>query len=146
TMGNAAIAGEIAVGRAADITLLDARDLAFVPLHDPRRQLCFAATSSAVHTVVVDGQVVFADGRATRIDEAALRDEIAEAAERFRRDVFAHRGAGGPVIDAVRIVLARATAERSPFPFPFPFPLFRSTKDDLCFADNLSVPPVSPPR
>ena len=118
TMGNAAIAGEIAVGRAADITLLDARDLAFVPLHDPRRQLCFAATSSAVHTVVVDGQVVFADGRATRIDEAALRDEIAEAAEHFRRDVFAQRGAGGPVIDAVRRVLAHASAKRSPFPFP----------------------------
>jgi len=47
-----------------------------------------------------------------------LRDEIAEAAEHFRRDVFAQRGAGGPVIDAVRRVLAHASAKRSPFPFP----------------------------
>ncbi|MBO9642399.1 MAG: amidohydrolase family protein [Pseudacidovorax sp.] len=117
TMGNAAIAGEIAVGRVADITLLDACDLAFVPLHDPRRQLCFAATSSAVHTVVVDGRVVFADGHATGVDEPALRDEIAEAAERFRHEVFARRAGGGPVVDAVRRVLARAAAEGSPFPF-----------------------------
>jgi 5-methylthioadenosine/S-adenosylhomocysteine deaminase len=125
TMGNGAVAGGIAVGLAADITLLDARDLAFVPLHDPRRQLCFAATGSAVHTVVADGQVVFAGGRATRVDEAALRDEIADAAGRFRREVFARRGTGGPVVDAVRRVLARAADEFSSSPVSpvSPFPL-----------------------
>lgn len=118
TLGLAGITGEIAIGRAADLTLLDARDLAFVPLHDPRRQLCFAATSSAVHTVVVDCRIVFTGGRATCIDEAALRDEIAEAAERFRHEVFAQRAvAAWPVAASVRRVLADAAAESTPFPF-----------------------------
>jgi 5-methylthioadenosine/S-adenosylhomocysteine deaminase len=111
TMGAAGEYGEIAVGQRADLTLFDARDLSFLPLNDPQRQLCYAATSRAVHTVIVDGRVVYAQGRCTLIDEAALREEIAEGAEAFRRMRTAREGDAGPAMLApLRNMLAASRA------------------------------------
>lgn len=76
--------GVLRAGAVADITLLDAHDPTFVPLNDPQRQLCFAATSRSVHSVIVDGQVVYAQGRAVQVDEAAVLAEIRDAASEFQ--------------------------------------------------------------
>ncbi len=104
TMGNAGRHGEIAVGQSADLTLLHAHDPAFLPLNDGPRQLCYAATSRSVHTVIVGGQVVFAHGRCTRVDEAGLWAEIAAAAEEFRRMRLSR---DDPEADALRAALSR---------------------------------------
>lgn len=85
SMGGAGLFGEIAVGQSADFTLIDTRDPALVPLNDPPRQLCYAATSRCVHSVFVEGVRVYSNGRCLRIDEDALDAEIAEAAEQARR-------------------------------------------------------------
>lgn len=92
SMGGAGAHGALQVGQRADITLLDADDVAFVPLNDAPRQLCYAATSRSVRAVLVDGCVVYAQGRCTRIDEQGLLAEIAEAAESFRRQRLARSG------------------------------------------------------
>ncbi|MGE4338561.1 MAG: hypothetical protein AB7E55_21655, partial [Pigmentiphaga sp.] len=88
----------------ADLTLLDARHAAFLPLNDAPRQLCYAATSRSVHTVIVDGQVVYAQGKCTLVNEAELWAEIAAAAEDFRRMRLSRPDAEA---DALRATLRR---------------------------------------
>ncbi len=79
--------GELAVGRKADIALLDRRHWSMVPLHDPITQLVYSASPDVVRTVIVDGQVVMQDGVIRTVDEAFVRDVVTEAAERWRCDV-----------------------------------------------------------
>ncbi|HEX4507951.1 MAG TPA: cytosine deaminase, partial [Alphaproteobacteria bacterium] len=89
--------------------------LGFVPLHDAVRQLAFSVTSEAVHTVIVQGRVVLRDRRLTLIDEDAIRAEIAEAAERFRRDSWPtmQRGAAH-VLPYIEQMVERAWATPLP--------------------------------
>jgi len=86
--------GSIEVGKKADFVLLDAESPSFVPLNDPVMQLVFGETGSAVHTVVVNGEIVVESGRPTKVD---MRDVIAEAAERGQR-----------LVERVRAPLSRA--------------------------------------
>lgn len=75
--------GRIAPGARADIALLDLKALAFLPLNDLRRQLVFAEDGSSVRHVLVDGEIVVRNGRLTRIDEDAAREEIEAAFAEF---------------------------------------------------------------
>lgn len=110
SLGGVGRFGELVVGQRADFCLLDARDAALVPLNDAPRQVCFAATSRCVHSVYVDGEAVFAQGRCTRIDEDALDAEIAEAAVRFRHTRLARqRQDDDGLLALVRGVNARAS-------------------------------------
>jgi 5-methylthioadenosine/S-adenosylhomocysteine deaminase len=103
--------GRLEPGRKADIILLDAKHYGFLPLHDPIRQLCFSVNSEAVHTVIVDGTIVLKDRKLTRIDEDAVREEIAAAAERFRIDCMPAMRAGADIIAPyIDEVYRRATA------------------------------------
>lgn len=101
--------GSLQIGAVADLTLLDANNLAFVPLNHAARQLCYAAGSDAVHSVMVSGEVVFSQGRFTRFDGAAVASEIREAAARFRHDVLRKRRvANREVLPFIRRVVASA--------------------------------------
>jgi 5-methylthioadenosine/S-adenosylhomocysteine deaminase len=107
--------GRIAVGAQGDVALLDRQHLGFVPLYDAVRQLAFSATSEAVHTVIVQGRVVLKDRRLTLIDEDAIRAEIAEAAERFRRDSWPAMQAGAArVLPSIEQMVERARATELP--------------------------------
>lgn len=64
--------GRIEPGSHGDLMMLRADSLAFAPLHDPVRQIVFAASSRDVHTVLVDGRVVVRDGELTGVDAGAL--------------------------------------------------------------------------
>ena len=88
--------GRLARGYAADIVLLDLDTAAFTPCNDLVRQLVLCEDGSSVRTTIVDGRVVFEDGRLTTVDERALRAEarsiaaaqaprLAEAASAARR-------------------------------------------------------------
>jgi 5-methylthioadenosine/S-adenosylhomocysteine deaminase len=64
-------------GMQADLVVLDfLSDLASVPVVDPATTLLTQASSRAVETVVVDGAIVIADGRSTRLDEQALIRDV----------------------------------------------------------------------
>jgi cytosine/adenosine deaminase-related metal-dependent hydrolase len=71
--------GTLEVGNRADLTLLDA-DRLLEPYGDDGDALTEALVRRArrdhVHTVLVDGVVVLAGGRATRVDEAAVLAEL----------------------------------------------------------------------
>jgi 5-methylthioadenosine/S-adenosylhomocysteine deaminase len=78
--------GSIEAGKQADIILLDRKAWGFIPLHDPVQQIAFSANSESVRTSIIAGRIVMDERKLTFIDEDALRDEISEAAERFRRE------------------------------------------------------------
>jgi cytosine/adenosine deaminase-related metal-dependent hydrolase len=67
--------GRLAPGCRADIVLVDLDTHAFTPLNDLRRQLVFCEDGSSVRYTIVDGRVLYEDGRVTTLDEKALRAE-----------------------------------------------------------------------
>jgi cytosine/adenosine deaminase-related metal-dependent hydrolase len=85
-VGLANAIGEVRPGMLADLTLINLLDLAYLPFNSAARQLVFCETGRAVHTVMVDGEVVLEHGRLTRIDEDAFRHELGEVMEAVDRD------------------------------------------------------------
>ncbi|HLJ68278.1 MAG TPA: amidohydrolase family protein, partial [Chloroflexota bacterium] len=75
--------GRIEVGQRADLVLFDLNTVPFTPLNHPLRQLVYCLPSSAVDTVLVEGETVVHGGRLTRVDEAALLDEGRELGRRY---------------------------------------------------------------
>jgi cytosine/adenosine deaminase-related metal-dependent hydrolase len=75
--------GSIEVGKKADLVVHASRKAVMHPLYDPVRTLVYGAQSSAVDTVVVDGEVVLRHGRCTRIDEEEVLARVDAAASRL---------------------------------------------------------------
>jgi guanine deaminase len=71
--------GALKPGMKADITILDLRNLAFVPLNSAARQIVFSESGASVDTVLVDGRVVVENRRLATIaaDELRMAVEIA---------------------------------------------------------------------
>jgi cytosine/adenosine deaminase-related metal-dependent hydrolase len=88
--------GQLAPGFRADIALLDLDTHSFTPLNDLRRQLVFCEDGGSVRYTIVDGRVVYENGRVATLDEKALRAEarelaVAARATFARADEEAHR-------------------------------------------------------
>lgn len=75
--------GSLEVGKKADLVVHASRKAVMHPLYDPVRTLVYGAQSSAVDTVVVDGEVVLRHGRCTRIDEEKVLARVDAAAARL---------------------------------------------------------------
>lgn len=80
--------GQIAVGRKADLLLLDARAPNLAPLIDGPGLLVHSASGSVVDTVVVDGRVLLDGGRPTLFDG----DEVVATAEAVARSLWRRHG------------------------------------------------------
>jgi len=102
--------GRIEPGRKADITLLDLRDPAFLPLNDATRQLVYSECSRAVRHVIVDGKLVLREGRCTTVDEAALFDEIESLLPRLQEDLAAVQRKAAKYLPYVEEAHRRAVA------------------------------------
>jgi 5-methylthioadenosine/S-adenosylhomocysteine deaminase len=98
--------GSVAVGKAADLTILDLSDPAYLPLNNAVRQLVYSESGRGVHTVIVDGNIVVDDRRVTTVDNAALLDEVTELGEIYAADSRQHcerMAAAAPyIVDVVR--------------------------------------------
>ena len=99
--------GTLEAGREADLVLYRLDHIAFTPLNDPLRQLVYGETGAAIDMSFVAGEPVMRDGALTRIDEAAVLDEIAEAAERIRPQIAASEAATGEMGAAYARIHAR---------------------------------------
>jgi 5-methylthioadenosine/S-adenosylhomocysteine deaminase len=77
--------GALEPGMAADLTILDLNEPAFVPFNSAARQIVYAECGRAVETVFVDGRPVVRGGKLVTVDEAKLAAEAAELAPAFRR-------------------------------------------------------------
>jgi 5-methylthioadenosine/S-adenosylhomocysteine deaminase len=84
--------GQVSPGHQADLVLIDLDTLPFTPLNDLRRQLVYCENGSSVRLTMVQGRIVFENGRLTTVDEAAIR---AEARELATRASTAASGPGG---------------------------------------------------
>jgi 5-methylthioadenosine/S-adenosylhomocysteine deaminase len=98
--------GALKPGMAADLTILDLTEPAFVPFNSAARQIVFAESGRAVETVFVDGRPVVRGGKLVTVDEAKLAAQAAELSPVFRRDAanLAARNADlvAPLLDANR--------------------------------------------
>ena len=81
--------GAVEVGRIADIVGYRLDTIPFAPLNNALNQLVYAASRAEVDLVLVDGEVIERDGKLTRIDEAAIIDEIREAHARIEPQLSA---------------------------------------------------------
>jgi formylmethanofuran dehydrogenase subunit A len=83
--------GSISVRKAADLTLIDLSEPAYLPLNNAVRQLVYSESGRGVHTVIVDGNVVVENGRTISVDYAALAEEAAEVGAIYAQDCRTHR-------------------------------------------------------
>jgi 5-methylthioadenosine/S-adenosylhomocysteine deaminase len=72
--------GSLAVGKKADLIALDFRRVHLTPAPDPLGTLVHVAQGRDVALVMVDGEVIVADGRPTRVDVDVIRRAAAAAA------------------------------------------------------------------
>jgi len=79
--------GSVEVGKTADLTLYDLETPEWTPRHDVVRNLVYCADGRSVRTVLVDGRVVYEDGRAAGIDAGKALAEASAAGERIARRV-----------------------------------------------------------
>ncbi|MEI7761035.1 MAG: amidohydrolase [Thermoleophilia bacterium] len=94
-------AGELSIGKKADIVLVDTRSQMFTPLMPGSADhiyshLVFAANGSCVESVIIDGSIVYADRQFTTIDE----EEVLREANRSFREVVARMDV--PDLESVR--------------------------------------------
>jgi guanine deaminase len=75
--------GRLAPGFQADLLLLDLTRPEYVPLRDVLGQMVHGESGAAVDRVLVGGRLVVDQGRVLTVDEAALRQQAAEAAQRL---------------------------------------------------------------
>ena len=78
--------GELAVGKKADIALLDLGRTAFSPRNDLVSALCYSANGSEVDTVIVDGKVAVKDGKPVNIDMRSLFEETERITQKFKEN------------------------------------------------------------
>ena len=78
--------GALAPGMAADIVLVDLGHPLMQPARDPLRSFVFHAADRAVRTVLVDGEIVLADGDPVHLDPKAALEKVTEAQARMIRD------------------------------------------------------------
>ena len=78
--------GSLEVGKAANLFLIDADTLELAgALHDPANLLARVGVSGPVHLTMVGGEVVFAEGRLSGVDERKLAEEAERVCDRSIR-------------------------------------------------------------
>jgi 5-methylthioadenosine/S-adenosylhomocysteine deaminase len=114
SLGLADRIGSIAVGKRADLILVNARDINMGPFTDPAHMLVASAQAWNVDTVMVDGRILKRNGRLTAIDTGVLMTEAP-----------VHRGRRGRLFSAIVPMLA-LEQRISPPTFSQPINLSRS--------------------
>ncbi|MES2960513.1 MAG: amidohydrolase family protein [Pseudomonadota bacterium] len=129
--------GQLTVGAAADLILLDLDTHAFTPLNDLTRQLVYCEDGSSVRTTIVHGEVVFENGCVTTLDERALRAEARALMVGYREQLADASGQAAALEPAYRAMLERAAATPvtvsrrldGAYDFPAPSTRQRSSKE-----------------
>ena len=102
--------GQLKVGAAADVILLDLDTHAFTPLNNLTRQLVYCEDGSSVRTTIVHGAVVFEAGRVSTVDERALRVEARALMAGYREQLADANRHAKTLEPAYRAMLERAAS------------------------------------
>lgn len=76
-------AGEIAVGKCADLALFDLRSPGLFPLGEPKAALCYGSAGLAADTVLVNGRVLLENGEFKTIDTERVYFQLEALAKRL---------------------------------------------------------------
>ncbi|MCL1848081.1 MAG: amidohydrolase [Clostridiales bacterium] len=79
--------GSIAAGNKADLVVMDASAPNMQPCHQQLYNLVYAATGSEVQLTMVDGKILFRDGKWPTIDMAYVQKQISDSCARILRDL-----------------------------------------------------------
>ena len=104
----AADLGQLTVGAAADLILIDLDTHAFTPLNNLVRQLVYCEDGSSVRTTIVHGDIVFDAGRVTTVDERALRAEARALMAPYQAQLADAGAQAAQLEPAYRAMLSRA--------------------------------------
>jgi cytosine/adenosine deaminase-related metal-dependent hydrolase len=94
--------GSLAVGKKADLIQYDIHRPEWVPPHDMVRNLVYSADGGSIRNVMVDGQLLMRNRRATRVDEVKLLEEACEAGLAIARRVGLDPRSKWPARDAAQ--------------------------------------------
>lgn len=75
-LGLGAQVGTLEIGKLADIIVIDPCVPNMQPMHNILSQLVYASSGREVETVIIHGEIVFRDRRATRIDANSVFDRV----------------------------------------------------------------------
>jgi 5-methylthioadenosine/S-adenosylhomocysteine deaminase len=76
-------AGQLKPGMKADITLIDLDKPHYCPLNDAISAVAYCGKGSDVHTVMVDGKILYEDGEYKTIDMEAVKTNVKRITERL---------------------------------------------------------------
>lgn len=79
--------GSIAVGKKADLAVLNLQEPQMMPRNNVVSSLCYSANGSEVETVLVDGEIVLENREYKTIDAERVYFEAAQRAKRLWRDI-----------------------------------------------------------
>lgn len=77
--------GRLQAGDKADIVLFSMRGVAWTPCYNPVSLLAYAAKSSSIDTVMVDGKILMENGALTTMDEERILFEAQKVADRLTK-------------------------------------------------------------
>ena len=73
--------GQLKPGMKADMTLIDLEQPHYYPLNDPVSAVVYCGKGSDVHTVIVDGRILYEDGEYKTIDMEAVKANVKRIAD-----------------------------------------------------------------
>jgi len=85
-LGLDGIIGSIAVGKAADIIIVDMAKPHLTPMYNPYSQLVYAASGADVRTSIINGRLVMKDRRLLTVDQEAAMDAVEAIAAEIVQD------------------------------------------------------------
>ncbi len=86
-LGLGDLTGSLERGKRADLILLSGARPEAAPSYDPYSTIVYSLLGSSVDTVVINGAVVFEEGRLTKVDESELFSRVQELKTRIWRSL-----------------------------------------------------------
>lgn len=75
--------GSLAIGKRADITIVDFKKPHLVPIFDPLSNLVYASNGQDVKTVIIDGEIIMEDRVVRTLDEEEILRQVYQRTERL---------------------------------------------------------------
>jgi guanine deaminase len=73
--------GELEKGKKADFVIFDLNSLPFIPRHNLLHQLVFCENGESIETVVIDGRIVYDNGKILTFNEDKIKAKVQEKSE-----------------------------------------------------------------
>jgi 5-methylthioadenosine/S-adenosylhomocysteine deaminase len=110
------IIGSIAVGKKADLVLLDLAALPFFPSNNFLNQLVYAEHGESINKVIIDGKIIMDEDRITTIDQQSIMDEIREEAKVIQINIEKTAAAGKRLEPYLKAAYLKCTEQAASIP------------------------------